>query len=342
MRSFIIGEAGVNHDGDVKTAKKLIDVAVDADADAIKFQTFKAENIVTSSTPKAKYQIENTSIDESQFEMLKRLELSASAYKELFTYCKGKNIIFISTPFDKESADFLDSMGMEIFKIPSGEITNKSLIQHIAAKHKPIFLSTGMSYLGEVEKAVFWINEIWDGLDKKPGLTLLHCVSNYPASEDDSNLSVMKTMEVAFGLPVGYSDHTLGIEIPIAAVAMGAKVIEKHFTLDRNMEGPDHKASLEPDELRLMIKAIRKVEKALGDGIKKPTKREAELRDVARRSLVLARDIKAGEIIAPDDLATKRPGTGIQPEFLDLIIGMQTKKDIIADSVLKWEDLKYA
>jgi len=342
MRTFIIAEAGVNHNGDIKIAKKLIDVAVDAHADAIKFQTFKAENVVTSSTPKAKYQIKNMGTDESPFEMLKKLELPVSAYKELFAYCEEKNIIFMSTPFDEESADFLDSMGMGIFKIPSGEITNKPLLQHIAAKGKPILLSTGMSYLGEVEKAVIWINDIRDGLDKKPELTLLHCVSNYPASEEDSNLLAMKTMEAAFGLPVGYSDHTLGVEISIAAVAMGAKVIEKHFTLDRNMEGPDHKASLEPDELRAMISGIRKVEKALGDGIKKPTKSEAELQKVARRSLVLARDIKAGETISANDITTKRPGTGIEPEFLDFIDGMKAKKDIIADSVLKWDDLKDA
>jgi len=342
MRTFIIAEAGVNHNGDIKIAKKLIDVAVDARADAIKFQTFKAENVVTSTTPKAKYQIKNMGTDESQFEMLKKLELPASGYKELFAYCKEKNIIFMSTPFDEESADFLFIIGMGFFKIPSGEITNKPLLQHIAAKGKPIILSTGMSYLGEVEKAVIWINEIWDRLDKKPKLTLLHCVSNYPAAIEDSNLSAMKTMEMAFGLPVGYSDHSLGIELPIVAVVMGAKVIEKHFTLDRNMEGPDHKASLEPDELKAMINAIRKVEKALGDGIKKPTKSESQLRKVARRSLVLTRDVKSGETITTNDVTSKRPGTGIEPEFLDFIAGMKVKKDIITDSVLKWDDLKDA
>ncbi|VVB88546.1 NeuB family protein [uncultured archaeon] len=341
-RVFIIAEAGVNHNGDISIAKKLIDTAVKAGADAVKFQTFKAEKLVVQAAPKAKYQIENMGTDESQFEMLKKLELSSSAFKELFAYCEEKNIIFISTPFDEESADFLDDLGMEIFKIPSGEITNKPLIQHIAAKSKPILLSTGMSYLGEVEKAVIWINESWDRLDKKPVLTLLHCVSNYPASEEDSNLLAMMTMEAAFGLPVGYSDHTLGVEIPIAAVAMGAKVIEKHFTLDRDLEGPDHKASIESDELRAMISAIRNVEKALGDGIKKPIKNEAELRKIARRSLVLVRDVKAGETIAANDVTTKRPGTGIQPEFLDLIIGMQAKKNMNAESVLKWEDLKDA
>src|SRR3989339_237504 len=250
---FIIAEAGVNHNGSIDTAKRLIDIAVDAGADAVKFQTFDADKVVTVTASKAKYQIENTGTDETQFEMLKRLELSIGAHKELFSYCNEKNIIFMSTPFDEGSADMLDNLGMTIFKIPSGEITNKPLIQHIAGKKKPIILSTGMSYLGEVEKAISWINEIWEKSDRKPELTLLHCVSNYPAEVDDSNLLAIKTLEGAFGLPVGYSDHTLGIEIPIAAVALGAKVLEKHFTLDRNMEGPDHRASIEPDELKDMV-----------------------------------------------------------------------------------------
>src|SRR3972149_9720035 len=211
---FIIAEAGVNHNGSIDTAKRLIDIAVDAEADAVKFQTFKADKVVTATASKAKYQIENTGTDETQFEMLKRLELSLDAHDELFSYCNKKNIIFMSTPFDEGSADMLDNLGMNIFKIPSGEITNKPLIQHIARKKKPIILSTGMSYLGEVEKAINWINEIRDKLDKKPEVTLLHCVSNYPALEEDSNLLALKTMDAAFGLSVGYSDHTLGVEIP--------------------------------------------------------------------------------------------------------------------------------
>ena len=342
MGTFIIAEAGVNHNGDVNIAKKLIDVAVDARADAIKFQTFKTENVVTSSTPKAKYQIKNTGTNESQFEMLKKLELPASAYKELFAYCKGKNIIFMSTPFDAESADMLDMLGMKIFKIPSGEITNKPLIEHIALKRKPLILSTGMSYIGEVEKAIGWINERWKTLNERPQLTLLHCVSNYPAQPEDSNLLAIKTMEKVFRLPVGYSDHTPGIEVAIAAVALGAKVIEKHFTLDRNMEGPDHKASLEPDGFKTMVKAIRSVEKSLGDGIKRPAKNEEDTKIAARRSLVAARDITAGKIISSDDIAVKRPGDGILPEFKDIIVGMKARQDIAADSVIKWEYLKDA
>ena len=334
---FIIAEAGVNHNGNIDIAKKLIDVAVDAGTDAVKFQTFKAEKLVTTTASKAKYQIENTGTSETQFEMLRRLELSMDVYKELFSYCNKKNIIFMSAPFDEGSADMLDNLGMNIFKIPSGEITNKPLIQHIARKKKPIILSTGMSYLGEVEKAISWINEIWDELDKKPELTLLHCVSNYPAEVEDSNLLAIKTMEGAFGLPVGYSDHTLGIEIPIAAVALGAKVLEKHFTLDRNMEGPDHRASIEPDELKDMVKAIRNIEKAIGNGIKKPTKNEEEIRNIARRSIVAARHIKAGETVTLNDISIKRPGIGIAPELIEQIINKVAKIDIKKDSLLEWD-----
>lgn len=342
MKTFIIAEAGVNHNGDLEIATKLIDVAVEAGADAVKFQTFKAERVVAKTASKAKYQIRNTGKDTSQFEMIRKLELSDTGFERLFNYCKEKNIVFMSTPFDEDSADWLDNLGMEMFKIPSGEITNKSLIQHIAAKIKPIILSTGMSYLGEVEKAIGWINEVWDKLEKRPQLTLLHSVSDYPAKMEDVNLNVIKTMATAFRLPVGYSDHTLGIEIPIAAVAMNAKVIEKHFTLDRNMEGPDHKASLEPDELKAMVKAIRNVEKALGDGIKRPTRNEDDIRKVSRRSLVAARDIEEDETIALEDVAIKRPGAGILPEFKELIVGMQVKRNIKADTVIKWEDLRNA
>jgi sialic acid synthase SpsE len=249
----------------------------------------------------------------------------------------SKNIIFMSTPFDEESVDMLDNFGMSIFKIPSGEITNKPLIQHIARKKKPIILSTGMSYLGEVEKAINWINEMWDELDKKPELTLLHCVSNYPAEVEDSNLLAIKTMERAFGLPVGYSDHAPGIEISIAAVALGAEVIEKHFTIDRNMEGPDHKASLEPDELKTMVNAIRNVGKAMGNGIKRPTKNEEDTRNIARRSLVAARHIKAGETVTLNDISIKRPGIGIAPELIEQIINKIAKIDIKKDSLLEWD-----
>lgn len=342
MKTFIIAEAGVNHNGNMDTAIKLIDMAKRAGADAIKFQTFKSERLVTCSTPKAKYQKANTGSNESQLEMLKRLELTSDNFKRLFSYCRKKNIIFMSTPFDEKSADMLDRLGMGIFKIPSGEITNKPLIQHIAGKNKPVILSTGMSYLGEVEKAVRWIYEIWNKSGFNQQLTLLHCVSNYPAHAADVNLYAMNTLKAAFGLSVGYSDHTQGIEIPIAAVAMGAKVIEKHFTLDKNMKGPDHKASLEPNELKAMVKAIRNVEKAMGDGIKRPTEKEDETRIIARRSLVAKRDIKKGDVINSGDIIIKRPGSGILPEFKETIRGMKASKNIIADSVIKWGDLKDA
>ena len=281
MKTFIIAEAGVNHNGDLNIAKKMVDVASEAGADAVKFQTFKAERLVSKVTPKAKYQVVNTGNEESQLEMLKKLELSEEDHPQLLQYCETKGIEFMSTPFDEECADFLDRVGMAIFKIPSGEITNKRLICHIARKRKSIILSTGMSTLGDIEKAVSWINEEWTRLRNKPQFTLLHCVSSYPAPVEETNLKSMKTMEMAFGLPVGYSDHTMGIDVPIAAVALGAKVIEKHFTLDRNMEGPDHKASLEPPEFKEMVISIRAIEKALGDGIKKPAPCEEDVRNVA-------------------------------------------------------------
>ena len=342
MKVFIIAEAGVNHNGSLEICKKLIDISVKAGADAVKFQTFKAGKLVTTNADKARYQVENTGTSESQIEMLRRLELSPNVHKDLFTYCRQKNIMFLSTPFDEESADMLDDLGMEIFKISSGEITNKPLIQHIASKKKPIILSTGMSYLGEVEKAISWIDEIWNTMDQKPQLSVLHCVSSYPARIEDVNLRAIKTMEMAFGLPVGYSDHTMGIEITIVAVAMGAKVIEKHLTLDRDMEGPDHKASLEPEELEAMVTAIRNVERTMGDGIKKPTKSENGLKKTVRRSLVTAKEIKAGNTISPDDILIKRPGTGIPAEFKDKVVGMKSVNDISVDSVIKWEDLKHA
>ncbi|RJR21781.1 MAG: N-acetylneuraminate synthase [Nitrospiraceae bacterium] len=338
MKVFIIAEAGVNHNGSIATARELIDTATMAGADAVKFQTFRAEEIVTKTSEKADYQIRNTGMDESQYRMLKKLELPESGIRELFYYCREKNITFMSTPFDMESADFLEGLGMTIFKVPSGEITNMALIKHIASKKKPVLLSTGMSYLEEVGKAIGWIKDAGEA-DR---LTLLHCVSNYPADIDDTNLRAMETMKTTFGLPVGYSDHTRGIEIPIAAAAMGAEIIEKHFTLDRTMEGPDHKASLEPQELREMVRAIRNVERATGDGIKRPAKNEEHMRAIARRSLVAARTIHAGDIIKPEDITVKRPGTGITPEYKDVIVNMKASRDIYEDSVIAWEDLKNA
>ncbi len=342
MKVFIIAEAGVNHNGSLEICKKLIGVSVKAGADAVKSQTFKAGKLVTTIADKARYQIENTGTNESQLEMLRRLELSPDTHNDLFDYCRQKNITFLSTPFDEESADILDDLGMELFKISSGEITNKPLIQHIASKKKPIILSTGMSYLGEVENAINWIYEIWNSLDKKPQLSVLHCVSSYPARIEDVNLRAINTMETAFGLPVGYSDHTMGTEITMSAVAMGAKVIEKHFTLDREMEGPGHKASLEPEELKAMVTAIRNVEMAMGDGIKNPTISENDLKKIVRRSLVTAKGIKTGDTIFPNDIIIKRPGTGISAEFKEEVVGMKSVNDMSADSVIKWEDLKHA
>lgn len=334
-KTFIIAEAGVNHNGNIELAKRMVDIAAEAGLDAIKFQTFKAENLVIPNLKKADYQIENTGTDESQFDMLKRLELSTAEYKELFYYCGEKGIVFISATFDEGNVDILDNLGMSIFKIPSGEITNKSLIQHTARKKKPIILSTGMSYLSEVKQAINWINEIWKELDEKPKLTLLHCVSDYPTAVSDVNLLAMKTMEKVFKLPIGFSDHTLGIEIPVAAVALGATVIEKHFTLDRSLPGPDHKASLQADELMAMVKAIRNVEKALGDGVKRPTKHENDMKEIVRKSLVATRDINAGETITRADIAIKRPGTGLPPELINRIINRKALVDIEKNSLFK-------
>jgi N-acetylneuraminate synthase len=342
MSVFIIAEAGVNHNGSIATARELIDAAAMAGADAVKFQTFRAGEIVTKASEKADYQIKNTGMDESQYSMLKKLELPESGLRELYYYCKEKNIMFMSTPFDEDSADFLGGLGMTIFKVPSGEITNKALIKHIASMKKPVLLSTGMSYLEEVGKAAGWINEVWDNLNSKPQLTLLHCVSNYPAEFDDVNLRAMETMKTAFGLPVGYSDHTRGIEVPVAAVAMGASAIEKHFTLDRTMKGPDHKASLEPQELREMVMAIRNVERAMGDGIKRPAKNEEHMRSIARRSIVAARTINSGDTIKPEDITVKRPGIGISPEHREAVINKIATRRIDEDSLIKWEDIKDA
>lgn len=330
---FIIAEAGVNHNGNIDIAKRLVDAAVKAGADAVKFQTFVPEELVTREADRAAYQqINMPGRQETQLEMIRRLALGYEQFCELKAYCDEAGIVFLSTPFDYYSADFLDDLGVPIFKIASGELVNYPFLRYLAAKKKPLLLSTGMATLGEVEEALEVVqcaggNEI----------TLLHCISNYPASYDEVNLRAMLTLEHAFGLPVGYSDHTEGIEIAVAAVALGACVIEKHFTLDRHMEGPDHKASLEPDELAAMVRAIRNVEKAMGDGRKRPTVSEKEIMKVARRSLVASRDIKAGEIITEDKLAVKRPGTGIPPKMWDLIIGRRARVDIPADTVLTWD-----
>ena len=329
---FVIAEAGVNHNGDINIARQLIDAAVSSGADAVKFQTFKADKVVGISVPKAEYQLQTTDRTESQHDMLRRLELTEEMHRQLLDYCQGLNILFLSTPFDKESADFLESLGVSAFKISSGEITNHPLLNHIAMKKKPIILSTGMSSLGDVAQAVQVIHEAGNH-----ELVLLHCVSNYPADPRDVNLKAMDTMEKAFQLPVGYSDHTLGIEVALAAVGRGACVIEKHFTLNRNMSGPDHKASLEPVELIAMVKGIRIVEAALGDGRKAPAASEANTAAIARRSLVTVRDLKAGQVLTSDDFAIRRPGTGLQPSMASFVVGLTLKMDVKAGTVLTRE-----
>lgn len=329
---FIIAEAGVNHNGDVNLAKRLIDVAVEAGADAVKFQTFHADTIVTRSAEKAAYQKNTTLSDESQYEMLKKLELSDNVFQELSDYAKKQEILFLSTPFDEESVDLLDGIEMPAFKIPSGEITNYPLLKKIAEKKKAIILSTGMATLGEVEDALHYL--------KKYGsedIVLLHCTTSYPAPINSVNLCAMETLRCAFHVPVGYSDHTEGITISIAAVAMGACALEKHFTLDRTLPGPDHKASLEPLELRAMVKAIRDVERSQGDGIKGPNEEEAAIKKIARRSIIARREIKSGDILKESDLAIKRPGTGIEPKYYELIVHMKARIHILKDQVINWD-----
>ncbi|SHE63235.1 N-acetylneuraminate synthase [Caldanaerobius fijiensis DSM 17918] len=333
--AFIIAEAGVNHSGSVELAKKMIDAAVEAGADAIKFQIFKAENLVIKSAEKAEYQKRTTGENESQYDMLKKLELTYDQHIELMKYCQQKRIIYLSTPFDFESADVLDKCDVAAYKIGSGDITNLPLIEYIARRNKPMIISTGMADLGEIEDAIDIIRKT--GNEK---IILLHCVSNYPADYRDVNLNAMLTLKNAFKFPVGYSDHTLGIEIPIAAVALGAKVIEKHFTLDRNLPGPDHKASLEPFELKQMIKSIRNVECSMGDGIKKCTYVEENARKVARKSLVAACDIRRGMVIEKEMLTVKRPGTGIPPKDIGYIVGRKAKIDILKDTLINLDMLE--
>ena len=333
---FIIAEAGVNHNGSVELAKKQINAAKDARADAVKFQTFKAENVVIKNAQKAEYQKETTG-EGSQYEMIKSLELSKGNFRELADYAKKKDIMFLSSPFDKESVDLLDEMNVPAFKVASGEITNFPLLKHIANKGKPIILSTGMATLGEVEEALKIIRN--EGVED---VILLHCVSNYPAKIEDVNLKAMETLKCAFKLPMGFSDHTSGITASIAAVALGACVIEKHFTLDRNLPGPDHKASLEPKELKNMVNSVREVERALGDGIKRPTQGEEEIKKVARRSIVARVDIPKGAIITEDMLDVKRPGTGIEPKYLKFIIGRKAKENIKKDKIILWKKLEVA
>lgn len=330
-RVFIIAEAGVNHNGSVEIAKKLIDVAVQAGADAVKFQTFKTENVISKYAQKAEYQKATTDVNESQFEMVKKLELDVKTHKELMTYCKQKNIMFLSTPFDHDSIELLNELGLEIFKVPSGEITNLPYLRHIGKLNKKVILSTGMADIGEIEDA---LDVLISSGTAKENIVVLHCNTEYPTPMEDVNLRAMITIGRTFDVPYGYSDHTLGTEVPIAAVALGAKVIEKHFTLDKTMEGPDHKASLEPDELKAMIKAIRNIEVALGSSIKKPTKSELKNRDIARKSIVAKQNIKKGEVLTEENITVKRPGNGISPMRWDEIIGTIAQRDYKEDELI--------
>ena len=296
----IIAEAGINHNGSIDTAKKMIDAAVYAGADLVKFQTFKAETLVTKTAEKADYQKNLTEKSESQYEMIKKLELDRVAHEELIQYCMEKGIIFLSTAFDHDSIDLLNELDIPLYKIPSGEITNLPYLRHIGRMGKPIFMSTGMATLKEVRAA---LNILLEAGAEKNKITILHCNTEYPTPMQDVNLRAMLTIRDELGVKIGYSDHTLGIEVPIAAVAMGATVIEKHFTLDRNMPGPDHAASLEPEELKSMVTAIRNIEKAMGDGIKKPSPSEKKNIKIARKSIVASKQVKKGEILTEINLS---------------------------------------
>lgn len=334
MSVFIIAEAGVNHNGDVALAKKLIDAAKDAGADAVKFQSFKAGHLVTRLAEKASYQTANTGNQDSQYEMLKLLELSAQVHRELFEYCMQREMLFLSTPFDIESADLLEDLGLPIYKISSGDMTNTPFLKHLAKKGKPLILSTGMSSLGEVEEALTAVYSTGNS-----NVSLLHCTTDYPARYEEINLRAMLTMKEAFKLPVGYSDHTDGYEISLAAVAMGAAIIEKHFTLDRTLPGPDHKASLEPCELAQMICCIRNIEKSFGSGIKTITESEKAIVGIVRKSLVTRNPIGKGQVISEADIVIKRPATGIAPRHYDEIIGRTVRNDMEADVCLQWTDI---
>ena len=331
MSVFIIAEAGVNHNGSIDLAKKLIDVASAAGADAVKFQTFKAKNLATKSSEKANYQKNTTNQKETQFNMLKKLELSKEMHLELINYSKNKDIKFLSSPFDHDSIELLKDLGLEIFKIPSGEITNLPYLRHIGKLNKKIILSTGMSNIDEVKNA---LDILFSSGTKKNNITVLHANTEYPTQMEDVNLKAMVIMGKELNVNFGYSDHTLGIEVDIAAVALGASIIEKHFTLNCNMEGPDHKASLEPDQLNKMVISIRNIEKALGNGIKKPSKSELPNIQIVRKSIIAKTKIKKGEILNENNLAVKRPGGGISPMKWDEIIGTKAIKDYNEDELL--------
>ena len=329
--TLIIAEAGVNHNGSIEMAKQLIDAAAIAGVDYVKFQTFKAENLVTKDAKQAEYQQRNAA-DDSQYAMLKKLELSESQHEELIAYCKQKGVSFLSTAFDLGSIEYLHSLNLGLWKIPSGEITNYPYLKKIAQYGEPVIMSTGMCSMDDVEQALNVL--LKNGLTREQ-ITLLHCNTEYPTPMQDVNLKAMLQLRDKFGVKVGYSDHTKGIEVPIAAVALGAKVIEKHFTLDRTLPGPDHKASLEPNELKAMVDAIRNIEQALGDGQKHVSASEEKNMSIARKSIVAARDIKRGELLTDDNLTTKRPGTGISPMRWEEVVGTKAIRDFAEEELIE-------
>lgn len=330
-RTLIIAEAGVNHNGDLNLAKRLIDAAAEAGANIVKFQTFSADRLVTRNAKKADYQNQTTDRTESQHEMLRRLELTTEMHKELIAHCAARNIGFFSTGFDIESVDLLVNLGQDHFKIPSGEIANLPYLRHIGQFGKGVIFSTGMATMGEIEAAIDVLEQAGT---PRADMTVLHCTTEYPTPMNEVNLRAMQSIHTAFGVAVGYSDHTSGIEVAIAATALGATVIEKHFTLDRNLPGPDHKASLEPGELKAMVVAIRNIELALGDGIKRLTPSEARNKPVARKSLVASQPIKAGEVFSVQNVTVKRPGTGISPMRWDEVMGQVAQRDYQADDLI--------
>lgn len=331
MRTLIIAEVGVNHNGDMSLAKKLIEIAASAGADLVKFQSFSADRLVTFSAPKAKYQLSTGNVEETQHEMLRKLELTNSMHYELLAHCKYHGIGFFSTGFDTQSIDLLVELGQNKFKIPSGELTNYPFLQYIGKLNREVILSTGMSNFDEIGAALEVLESAGTPRSK---ITVLHCTTAYPVPIPEVNLLAMKTIQEKFEVRVGYSDHTLGIEIPLAAVALGAQVIEKHFTIDRSLSGPDHKASLEPHELATMVKAIRNIEIALGDGIKRIMPSELANRDIARKSIVARVPISAGQVLSEDNLTTKRPGTGISPMEWRNLIGKKAHRDYSADELI--------
>jgi len=329
---FIIAEAGVNHNGKIARAGKLIDAATEAGADAVKFQTFKAQSMISKYASKADYQKKTTDENQSQLEMVRKLELGEAEHKTLIDHCRKKGIMFLSTPFDLESLELLMKLGLEIIKVPSGEITNLPLLRKTGSLNKKVIMSTGMAELREIEDA---LNILTEAGTAKKNITVLQCNTQYPTPFEDANLLAMLTIKNAFGVHVGYSDHTLGIEAPIAAAALGATVIEKHFTLDKNMRGPDHSASLEPDELKAMVDSIRNIEKALGNGQKEPTQSEIGNKAIVRKSIVAKIDIKQGTAFATENITAKRPGTGISPMNWDEVIGKIAKKDFSEDELIE-------